>query len=134
EAIEPDERAARRERAVVLGVVDAVRVPDDQPFRRHALAGHDVDLVVAARGLLGVRDQRHAGLTGSAGAGSHELALVLRDLVRAGRDLHRARADPGLTDPFGDLLYIDGGDLLDREVAERIGDAFRLEVRPRGAD
>ncbi len=47
----------------------------------------------------------------------------------AGRDLDRARPNAGLPHPFGDLLYIDGGDLLDREVPKGVRDSFRLEVR-----
>ena len=36
--------------------------------------------------------------------------------------------------PFGDLLYIDGGDVLDRQVPERVSDALGLEVGAGRAD
>src|SRR6185369_3542627 len=54
--------------------------------------------------------------------------------MRAGRDLDRARPDPGVADPLADLLYIDGGNVLDRELAKRVRDPFRLEVSPRRTD
>jgi hypothetical protein len=77
----PTNAPALGERAMVLVVVDAVRMTDEQPLRRDALPRHQVDLLVSAGRLLGVRNQRHAGLPGGARAGLHELLLVVRDPV-----------------------------------------------------
>src|SRR5512139_1390716 len=79
-------------------------------------------------------DQRHPGLPGGARPGLDELPFVGRDVVRPGGDLDRPGADAGLADTLGDLLYIDGSDVLDREVPEGMRNAFRLEVRAGRAD
>ena len=104
---------------MVVVVVGAIGMPDHQPVRAATLAGDEVDLARGRTTPPGcARSAARRSRSAARAPAVHELPLVFGDLMRPGRDLDRPGPDSGVADPFGDLLYIDGGDLLDRQVAE----------------
>src|SRR5262245_60260027 len=103
-------------------------------MRGDAFAGEDRDLLEAAARLVRMGDDRAPDFPRRSARGRHELSLVAADFGSARGDLDEAGADAGAADPFGELLYIDGRDLVDRQRAERIRQALVLLVRARGAD
>ena len=55
-------------------------------------------------------------------------------MVRTGRDLDQPGADAGLADSLGQLLLVDRGDVVERQVAEGVGEALLFEVGAGRAD
>ena len=133
-AIETDESPPRGEAEVVLRIIDPVGMPNHQPLGVNAFAGDDIDLVVTATPVLRMRNHWDSGRFRGTRAGRHEFAFVVRHGRRAGRYLDGAGFDTGLADTFFNFLDVDLGDLLNREVAKRIGVPFGLKVGAGRAD
>ena len=109
-------------------------MPDHQLFRRAAFTGDEINLIVTATRVLGMRDHWHTGRLRSARASGDQLAFVVGDLAVTGRDLDRASLDAGLADALFDFLNIDLDQLFHRHVTEGVGVAFGFKVGTGGAD
>ena len=97
---------------VIVMVIAPVRMPDQELARRHALAGDDIDLIVPARRVLGMRDERQPGDARRSRRRGERLAFEIRDLTIARCDLDHACANTRPGDAVLDFLDVDLDDVL----------------------
>src|SRR2546427_3489375 len=118
EAIEGEKRTLVEDAGVVRQIGPVVRVTDADAVRLHAFGEENLQLLVAERAVIGVRDDRYAGRLLCPRGGAQQAFLVWLDRALASGALDEAGLDAGCTDAVLDLLLVELGDFGDEIDAE----------------